>query len=81
MQKKKKIDKILQDEPIGRLTKVADFLPPPEELAASEKMLKVTIAIDSETIDFFKTQADKFSTKYQRMMREVLKGYARQYHR
>ena len=67
------------DEPIGNLKRVADFLPPPSELLPQEEALKITLSIDSETVDFFKKVAKKNGTKYQRMMREVLKGYAKKY--
>lgn len=67
------------DEPIGNLKSVADFLPPPSELLPQEEALKITLSIDGETVDFFKKVAKKNGTKYQRMMREVLKGYAKKY--
>ena len=67
------------DEPIGDLKRVADFLRPPSELLPKEEALKITLSIDSETVDFFKKVAKKNGTKYQRMMREVLKGYAKRY--
>jgi predicted DNA binding CopG/RHH family protein len=69
----------VDDEPIGNLKRVADFLPPPSELLPREVALKITLSIDSETVDFFKKVAKKSGTKYQRMMREVLKGYAKKY--
>ena len=69
----------ISDEPVGNLKRVADFLPPPSELLPQEEALKITLSIDSETVDFFKKAAKKNGTKYQRMMREVLKGYAKKY--
>lgn len=66
------------DEPIGNLRKVADFLPP-SELLPKEDAIKITLTIDSDTVDFFKEVAKECGTKYQRMMREVLKGYAKRY--
>lgn len=68
-----------QDEPIGDLTRIADFLPPPSELLPSERTVKITIAIDDRTLKFFRSAASRQGLKYQRMMREVLKGYARKY--
>jgi predicted DNA binding CopG/RHH family protein len=79
MAKKGKTRRADRDEPIGNLKRVADFLPPPNELLPSEEALKITLSIDSETVAFFKEMAEKNGTKYQRMMREVLKGYARRY--
>lgn len=67
------------DEPIGKLTRIEDFLPRPEELFPRNEMKKITLEVDSETVDFFKTSARKQGTKYQKMMREVLKVYAKKY--
>ena len=71
--------KILKDEPIGSLRRIADFLPSPEELFPKMEMKKITIEVDLETVDFFKLKAKKAGTKYQKMMREVLKIYAKKY--
>lgn len=70
---------IRSDMPIGKLTRVKDFLPSPSELAVSEKTKKVTISLSKKSIDFFKRQARLHHTKYQRMMREVIDKYAMQY--
>lgn len=67
------------DEPIGNLKEIADFLPPPEELLPKEEAIKITLTIDCDTVEFFKEVAKESGTKYQRMMREVLKGYAKRY--
>lgn len=69
----------LGDMPIGRMTRVLDFLPPPEELIAAEKMVKVTLSLDRSSLEFFKATANKLGAKYQKMMREVLRGYAQRY--
>ena len=74
--KKKVKDK---NEPYGRLARTPDFLPPPEDLIPSEETIKITVAIDSKTLKFFKEYANKSGLKYQRIIREVLKGYARRY--
>ena len=65
------------DKPFGRLTVVDDFLPSPEKLAKSIKTRKVTMDLEEEIITFFKKAAAKTGSKYQRLMREVLKHYAR----
>lgn len=70
--KKKKID---PDMPIGKLVEAPDFLPPPHELAKANTIVVVTIGLDKETIEFFKKQAKKRGTKYQRMIRELLNRY------
>ena len=82
MKKKTKKSRLVHsDEPIGKLTSVTDFLPSPEELVASEKMVKITIVLDEPTVEFFKSEADKQNAKYQKMMREVLKRYAKKFSR
>ena len=43
--------------PVGRLTRVADVLPPPSALAAQEPTVKVTIALKASSIQFFKREA------------------------
>lgn len=65
--------------PIGKLTRVRDFLPAPAELVTSEKTVKVTIALKKKSVDFFKHQAEQYHTKYQKMIRELLDKYAMQY--
>ena len=66
--------------PVGQLTKVADFLPRPEELVLTEDTVKVTIALTRSSLDFFKRQAKRYHTKYQKMIRQVVDRYAEQYH-
>jgi len=72
----KKQNGIDPDRPVGKLTLVLDYLPPPEELLPRGSKLKVTIELDEESVDFFKKQAQRHGGKYQRMMREVLRRYA-----
>ncbi|HOW87352.1 MAG TPA: CopG family transcriptional regulator [Candidatus Omnitrophota bacterium] len=68
------------DFPVGKLTRVPDFLPPPEELfPPKSNMVKVTIVLRKESVDFFKEQARKHHTKYQRMIRRVIDHYAVRY--
>ena len=65
--------------PVGKLTRVKDFLPPPNQLVVGERTAKITIALKESSVDFFKRQAQKNHTKYQRMIREVLDQYASHY--
>ena len=65
--------------PVGRLTRVADFLPPPEELVLPDDTIKVTIGLRKSSVEFFKREAHKHHTKYQKMIREVLDRYVSQY--
>jgi predicted DNA binding CopG/RHH family protein len=67
------------DEPVQFGKRVPDFLPPPEELAKADALVKVTIALSAESIDFFKQQAKTHNTSYQRMIRRLLDEYAQRY--
>ena len=73
---KKKID---LDMPVGKLTKVEDFLPPPSKLVVPEPTVKITIALRASSVEFFKHQARRHHTKYQKMIRELIDRYALQY--
>jgi hypothetical protein len=64
------------DEPIGEVRIVPDFLPSPSELAFREESVKVTISLSKKSIEFFKTEASKHHTQYQRMIRQLLDAYA-----
>ena len=67
------------DEPMGKLKVVKDFLPPPEQLAMKEENVKVTISLNKSSVDYFKKEAQKHRTSYQRMIRRLLDWYASQY--
>jgi hypothetical protein len=67
------------EEPMGRLRVVKDFLPPPDKLVLKEDNVKVTISLKKSSISFFKEQAKKQKTSYQRMIREVVDWYASHY--
>ncbi|HUF19343.1 MAG TPA: CopG family transcriptional regulator [Burkholderiales bacterium] len=64
------------DEPLGKLKVIPDFLPFPEELAVREEGVKVTIALSKRSVEFFKREAEKHGTQYQRMIRRLLDTYA-----
>ncbi|MCX5692241.1 MAG: CopG family transcriptional regulator [Candidatus Omnitrophica bacterium] len=66
-------------KPIGKMTRINDFLPPPEELIMSEETVKITIFLKKSSVDFFKHKAQECHTKYQRMIRELIDRYASQY--
>lgn len=63
------------NEPMGNPKLIADFLPPPAALAFREEGIKVTLALSKKSIDFFKTEANKHNTQYQRMIRKLLDAY------
>ena len=63
------------DKPLGKIEIVADFLPLPAELAYREEGVKVTLALSKKSIEFFKSEASKHYTQYQRMIRRLLDSY------
>lgn len=65
--------------PVGRITKVKDFLPPPEDLIMPERTVKVTILLSESSIGYFKRFAKKHHTKYQKVIRRLLDKYAEKY--
>ena len=63
------------NEPIGDAKVIRDFLPPPEELAFKEEQIKVTIGLSKSSVDFFKKEAKRHHTQYQKMIRRLLDLY------
>jgi hypothetical protein len=74
---KKKSDKVVKGT-LGRLRGVEDFLPSPAELAQAPAVVKVTIGLSSDSVEFFKEQARQHNTSYQRMIRRLLDEYVAQ---
>ena len=64
------------NEPLGKLRVVPDFLPKPEELILRDEGVKITIALSKRSVEFFKREAEKHGTQYQRMIRRLLDAYA-----
>ncbi|MFN9175657.1 MAG: hypothetical protein ACK58N_14430 [Synechocystis sp.] len=65
-------------EPIGEVTLVNDFLPPPEALVPKKKTVRVTMEFTKESIDFFKQEAKRHNASYQAMIRNLVDVYAKQ---
>jgi hypothetical protein len=63
------------NEPIGDPKVVRDFLPSLEELAFREEDVKITITLSKKSVEFFKAEAAKADTQYQRMIRRLLDSY------
>lgn len=64
------------NEPLGKLKVIRDFLPSPAKLVfRDDEGVKVTIALSRRSVDFFKREARKRNTKYQRMIRRLLDAY------
>ena len=68
------------DFPVGKLTRIPDFLPPPGELIfPGDETEKVTIVLKKGSVDFFRRKAKEHHTKYQKMIRAVLDRYVSRY--
>ncbi len=74
---KKKISN--SNKPIGKMTRIDDFLPPPEKLVIPEETIKVTLSLKKSSVAFFKHEAERHHTKYQRMIRELVDRYTARY--
>jgi len=64
------------DEPMGKVKVINDFLPPPSQLVLKEENVKVTIAFKKSSVEFFKNEASKHHTSYQKMIRELVDWYS-----
>ncbi len=69
------------DEQIGDIKIIEDFLPSPKDLIFKEENVKVTISLTKESIEFFKVEAKKHHTQYQKMIRNLLDVYANSHSR
>lgn len=67
------------NEPMGKVRVVKDFLPSPKQLAFQEEKVKVTISLSRASLEFFKEQANRHHTAYQKMIRNLLDAYALQH--
>lgn len=77
MKKHKKIK--YTDEPIGEIKIIADFLPTPKDLVLKEETEKVTLSLTKSSLDFFRKEAAKHHTHYQKMLRVLIDKYASHY--
>ncbi|MBI2994404.1 MAG: CopG family transcriptional regulator [Gammaproteobacteria bacterium] len=64
------------DEPMGNPKVVPDFLPSPDQLGFKDDTVKVTIALSRSSVEFFKREAKKRDTQYQKMIRRLLDAYS-----
>jgi len=63
------------NEHLGDVKVIDEFLPSPGELAFNEEQVKVTIGLSRTAVDFFKKEAKKHRTQYQKMIRRLLDLY------
>ncbi|MBI4848894.1 MAG: CopG family transcriptional regulator [Nitrospirae bacterium] len=67
------------DEPMGEPRVVKDFLPSPDKLVLKEDNVKVTISLKKSSVEFFKEEARKQHTSYQKMIRQLIDWYTTHY--
>ena len=67
------------DGPIGDVKVVRDALPPPSDLVFREDQVKVTIGLSKSSVNFFKEEAKRHHTQYQKMIRRLLDLYVAQH--
>lgn len=63
------------NDPMGNPRVIRDFLPSPAELAFKDEDVKITISLSKKSVQFFKSEAAKAGTQYQRMIRRLLDAY------
>lgn len=64
------------NEPIGRVKVVEDFLPSSEELILKkEDTTKITLLVNTSSIEYFKEEARRYNSHYQTMIRNLLEQY------
>ena len=71
----KHINNEYTDEPLGDVRVIEDFLPEPEDLVFKEDNVKVTLGLSRRSVEFFKREAKKHHTQYQKMIRRLLDLY------
>jgi uncharacterized protein (DUF4415 family) len=57
-------------------TVMEDFLPTPSELVRKTEKVKITLAVDKQSLDLYRKYAKKHDAKYQTMINGVLTSYA-----
>jgi len=73
---RKSKDNVYTDESLGDVRVIDDFLPTPDELVFKEDNVKVTLGLSKRSVEFFKQEAKKHHTQYQKMIRRLFDLYA-----
>jgi hypothetical protein len=75
------MDKVRYTDAAGEMDslghRVADTLPPPDQLVIPDDGVKVTLTLSRQSVEFFKQVAKKNQVSYQRMIRSLIDEYAR----
>ncbi len=67
------------DKPMGKVTRVKNFLPPPHELVRKEETIPVTLYLEKLSFERFKKLAKKHNIPYSRMISSMVKRYVEEY--
>lgn len=65
--------------PVGDVKVIRDALPPPSDLVFREDQVKVTMGLSKSSVAFFKEEAKRHHTQYQKMIRRLLDLYVAQH--
>lgn len=55
------------------------IFPIPKEYLRREKKQRITIALDEESLNLFRSYAKEHNAKYQNLINDVIKTYAKEY--
>ena len=72
-------DYIAKQKTLTRAQEKALGIPTPEQLAGKQPQEKITLAVNKDALDFFKREAKRLGTSYQRMVRNLLSEYAKRH--
>ena len=61
---------------MGETKIIKDFLPAPHLLVLKDDKVKVTISLSRQSVEYFKKEAKRHRTSYQKMIRKVIDLYA-----
>ena len=64
---------------LARAKAITDTLPPPNELVRRKPKTKITITLNTRSVEFFKRFAKEHDIKYQTMINDILDTYAQRY--
>ncbi|HNR13910.1 MAG TPA: CopG family transcriptional regulator [Thermodesulfobacteriota bacterium] len=66
-------------KPLEYFANTTEVLPPPGQLVSKEDTVKVTISLSKESVEFFKREARRYGTQYQKMIRRLVDLYVEHY--
>jgi hypothetical protein len=65
-------------EPMGSVTIIDDFLPPPEQLVPKKNTVRLTLDFTKESIEFLQREAQRQDASYEVMIRKLVDAYVQQ---